>query len=115
MIKDVLGYEGLYTIDDKGQVYSNYKGGRTLKKVLDPDGYETVCLHKDGKQRNQRVHRLVAKAFIGDNDSSMSVNHKDGNKLNNAVDNLEWMTFADNNKHAYKNGLKNNSLENLLS
>ena len=119
--KDIKGYEGLYQVSNLGNVRSldiliNCKGargidkhirkGRILKKVINTKGYYYINLSKKSKIKNTRVHRLVAKAFIENPNNYKIINHIDGNKLNNRVDNLEWCTFSHNNKDAYKQGLK---------
>ena len=95
MLKDIVGYEGLYQISDKGEVFSvPRKGslGGKMKTHLNVKGYEVLGLCKDGHQSTVTVHRLVAEAFIPNPDNLPQVNHKDENKLNNCVDNLEWCT-----------------------
>lgn len=77
------------------------KNGKPVAMWKDKDGY-LIC-KIDGK--NKRVHRLIAYLFIYNPDNLATVNHKDGNKLNNHVSNLEWMTFSDNAKHSWANGL----------
>lgn len=106
--RDVPGYEGLYMVSDSGIVTrsTNFRGpAGALKARHDPNGYLTVDLYKDGNGKRVRVHRIVAAAFYGIHEG-LTVNHKDGNKENNHVDNLEWLTLSDNHKHAYKTGLK---------
>ena len=88
--KDIDGYEGLYQVSIFGEV-RNTKG-RTRKGVLGGHGYLQIMLSKCGKTRTFLVHRLVAQAFIPNPDGLPEVNHKDENKQNNAVDNLEWCT-----------------------
>ena len=98
--KSIPGYEGLYEVSDLGRVRS-LKFGRA--KLLKPgnhgDGYLYVQLRKDGIRKNTLVHRLVAKAFIPNPQNLETVNHKDEDKHNNNVLNLEWMTLADNNRY----------------
>ena len=87
--KDIKGYEGLYKISNKGRVY-NIK----LKRFMGHESNKYMCveLGKDGKYKNYKVHRLVAQAFIPNPDNLPFINHKDENKLNNCVENLEWCT-----------------------
>ena len=97
---DVPGYEGLYQVSNLGQVKSMRKG-RTLSQNPVRGGYLRVCLSKDGKSKGVYVHQLVADAFIGHRDG-LEVNHIDGDKRNNQVTNLEWVTRSENIKHSYK-------------
>ena len=103
--RDILGYENTYQISDNGEV-RNIKTKRILKKYLNKYGYYQVTLCKNNKARLFRVHRLVAMTFIPNKENKEQVNHIDGNKLNNKVDNLEWCSSSENIKHAFKNGLK---------
>ena len=106
MIKDIQGYEGLYTITEDGEVLSLYGKGRILKQTKSTarNGvyYMKVELYKDLKYKGFRVHRLVAEAFIPNPENKPQVNHKDGNTLNNHISNLEWNTNSENNLHAYR-------------
>ena len=116
MIKSVIGYEGLYEITDDGVVFSvdRYtKDGKHLKRKeikggKFSNGYEFVCLRKDGVNHNCLKHRLVAEAFIKNPDNLPVVNHIDGNIHNNSVKNLEWCTQRYNLKHAVDIGLIKN-------
>lgn len=94
--RDVVGYEGLYQVSNFGRVKSlNYhRSGeeRVIVQRQDRYGYKAVNLSKDGVARQINVHRLVATAFIDNPDYLPQVNHKDEDKTNNAVDNLEWCT-----------------------
>ena len=95
----------MYQVSTEGRI-RNQKTGRERKTQVNPrDGYVTVRLSKDGVMKTYGVHRLVAKAFIPCDDHDLEVNHKDGVKTNNRVDNLEWATRSENMKHAYNNGL----------
>ena len=98
--RDIVGYEGLYQVSNLGNVKSlNYnKTGkeRNLKPGTDGSGYRFVNLCKNGKIRLFKIHRLVAQAFLENPDHKSDVNHKDENKTNNCVDNLEWMTSKEN-------------------
>lgn len=103
--KDVVGYEGLYQVSDQGNVRSlNWKNqGFTHNLYLKhhPRGYRQVELYKDGTSRMLTVHRLVAQAFIPNPDGLTVVNHKDEDKSNNAVTNLEWCTSQRNFWHSW--------------
>ena len=79
---------------------SDYDHSTRLKK-----GYLVTDLYSQGKRRTERIHRLVAEAFVPNPDGKPEVNHKDGNKLNNRADNLEWCTKKENCRHAWDNGL----------
>lgn len=101
--KDVVQYPN-YQVSNLGRV-KNKNTGRMLKQSLDRGGrYKSVYLCRDGKENTQRVHRLVASAFLGDH-PDLVVNHIDGDKFNNRVDNLEWCTYKENNVHAVTTGL----------
>lgn len=79
--------------------------GSHIKVPTNHNGYYSVDLYSGGKRIKRRVNRLVANAFIPNPNNLPEVNHKDGNKLNNTVDNLEWVTKSENMKHAFKTGL----------
>jgi hypothetical protein len=79
--------------------------GQVLKLGLDKRGYPKVAITKDGKNLNRNIHRLVALAFIPNPENKPQVNHIDGDKTNNEVDNLEWNTAQENMIHAVKTGL----------
>ena len=125
--KDVLGYEGKYQVSNLGNVRSvdrifvNACGvivsrkGTILKPRLNRDGYLRVTMHKKGKIKAEVIHRCVAVAFIPNNKNLPQVNHKDGNKRNNNVYNLEWCTPLENMHHAKRKGLRNNALEYVKS
>ena len=120
--KEIKGYEGYYLISNMGRVKSQsrkiYNDGikgenkfyiseeKIINGRIDPKGYLRVALCKDNKQKDYSIHRLVAIAFIPNPNNKPCVNHKDGNKQNNNVENLEWCTYSENLKHAYKMGLK---------
>lgn len=101
--KDIAGYKNKYQVSSNGYVMS--LGSETSKtKILKSgkasNGYLTVALCKNGKQKTYCVHRLVAEAFIPNNQKLKCINHKDGNKTNNNVSNLEWCSSSYNNYHS---------------
>lgn len=101
--KDIPNYEGLYEISDFGRVRSLYTN-KILKPSIDRYGYARFSATKNKTQKTLRVHRLVMEVFaprVG----ALQVNHKDGIKLNNRLDNLEWCTDSENKIHAYELGL----------
>lgn len=95
MRKDIVGYEGLYQVSDDGKVYS-LKRGQEVAQRVDRCGYWRCNLSKEGKVKTWFIHRLVADAFIPNPEGKDTVNHKDENKNNNCVENLEWMTRREN-------------------
>lgn len=114
----VKGYEGFYEVSNTGKIrsidrivnrsdtgYSLKYSGQIIKQTLDKRGYENVYLSINSKSKRYRVHRLVAMAFLDNPENKPQVNHKDGNKQNNHVNNLEWSTDEENRNHAIENGL----------
>ena len=109
--KDIVGYEGLYQIGNKGTVISfsrsnddRYKNKQwVLKQYEDRNGYMYVTLSNNKKRKTIKVHRLVAEAFLDNPNSYPCVNHIDSNRKNNNVSNLEWVTYKQNMEHAVKN------------
>lgn len=112
--KDIEGYEGLYQVSNLGKVKSlerKDRYGRTFKEKIkqlqvDKDGYLRTSLWKEKNGSLKQVHRLVAVAFIPNEENKPIVNHIDGNKQNNNVKNLEWCTNSENDLHAYRLGLR---------
>lgn len=114
--KDIPGYEGLYQASRSGKIRSmsrrlDYRtgsrmiDGRILRPALSKEGYLRVCLCREGEEKNGKVHRLICLTFLPNPENKPHVNHKDGNKLNNHVDNLEWCTASYNQRHAFAKGL----------
>lgn len=110
--RQIQAYEGLYEISNLGQVKALDKldslGRKVKQKIMSPNvstGYARVGLHKEGQKKMLLVHRLVAIAFIPNQENKTEVNHIDGNKFNNMADNLEWNTPKENTYHAWNIGL----------
>ncbi len=109
--KDITGYEGLYEVSSFGNVRSTYLKGKNRRKHVSPVGYISFTLSKFGKQKKYLAHRLVANAFISNTSSHKQVNHKNGIKGDNYIENLEWCSALENRRHAIKHGLWNKSGE----
>ena len=126
--KDIEGYEGLYQVSNLGRVRSTTrkqlanirnnkyitKKGQVLTPMISNAGYGRVTLFKERKRKMYSVHRLVAMAFIDNPDNLPEVNHKDGNKRNNEIHNLEWCSKSANAKHAYDNKLTKHYTRKIL-
>ncbi len=114
---DIKGYEGRYAIEEDGTVWSYPNRANKMKMTkkvasLGNRGYLVVNLCRNNKSHATQVHRLIAQHFIdGWTPEKNCTNHKDGNKLNNSLSNLEWVTIGDNNIHAVQNGLVKNNTE----
>lgn len=102
--RDVSGFGGLYQVSDMGNVRStNYHNTGRVQNLIpskSSNGYMSVMLFKSGKPKRYSVHRLVATAFIGENAAGNEVNHKNGDKRDNRLRNLEWCTPKENTAHA---------------
>jgi len=114
--KDVIDYEDYYQISSFGTIFSKerkvYSESGILLRINSPkkvkpfeDRYQNVGLNKNRVQKRFNVHRLVAIMFIPNPKNKPQVNHIDGNKLNNNVNNLEWCTSSENIQHSWDNGL----------
>jgi hypothetical protein len=102
--KDIIGYEGLYQVSNLGNVKS-IKKNKLMKIGLHADGYNRLWLSKENKSKGFLLHRLIAIHFIPNPNNLPEVNHKDANKLNNSIDNLEWCSHSENMNHANNMGL----------
>lgn len=113
IVKNLFGYEGLYLIDSLGNIVScpRQNGSRFVNqyKILGTKtnkfGYKEVALSKDGKTKTVLLHRLIAIHFVDNPHNLPCVNHKNGIKTDNRIENLEWCTKSQNTKHAYDNNL----------
>lgn len=116
--RDVVGWEPYYEVSNLGRIKTKERSHECsnghirfvypkLKETyFDEDGYERVCLYFANSSKLLGVHRLVAEAFIPNPDNLPQVNHKDDNKANNRVDNLEWMTNTENIRHSIQIGIR---------
>ena len=116
--KDAVGYEGYHRVSNTGKVmgvkkFPNMPENRLLNGSTSKHGYIYVHLRKYGIGKKEKVHRLVAKAFVPNPQNKPQVNHKDGDKKNNCASNLEWATSRENNIHALRTGLRKTDLEQL--
>jgi hypothetical protein len=99
----IKGFEN-YEVETSGLV-RNKLTNRGLSFSRLKNGYLSIKLYKDGKQFNVLLHRIVAIAFIPNPDNKKTVNHKDSNRSNNSIENLEWLSQSENVIHGYTNGL----------
>lgn len=127
--KDIMGYEGLYQVSNKGRIKGldrmgghnlgglrKFKGG-IKKSVIRSTGYPMIMLYKNNKCKNYYIHRLVAQHFILNPENKPLVNHKNGVKTDCYVENLEYSTYSENLLHAYKTGAhkpRKRNKENLI-
>lgn len=111
IFRDIEGYEDRYQISTLGRVWSKTRHKiMSVGKHKSNSGYIQVQLYKDGKYHWKYIHRIVAKTFIPNPKGLRTVNHKDGNKENNVVTNLEWMTDEGQARHAFLTGLRHNGI-----
>lgn len=124
--RDVVGYEGLYQVSNMGRVKSlprlilfcdgrrRFYNERIVKSQKVSTGYRNVSLYRNAVVEKIYVHRLVANAFLQNNNKYTDVNHLDGCKTNNKAENLEWCNRSRNIKHAYENKLRESYTYNAI-
>lgn len=101
-MKDIKNFEGHYAVTSCGKVWS-YKSKKFLKPRKDSSGYYQVSLWKDGKGKNYLLHRLVAEAYLPNPEGLPQINHKNENKADNCLNNLEWCTCKYNINYGTRN------------
>lgn len=107
MFIDMYGYEDFFQVSKCGKVFSK-RSNRLIKTTIGKTGYECFCTKLGGRGSKAvliKVHRAVAETYLPNIDNKPVVNHKDGNKINNNIENLEWCTFQENTLHALSTGL----------
>jgi len=104
----IKGYEGRYEVSDHGNVKSlcHSSSGRLRKSFLGLGGYNAVQIYRNGVPKGFYIHRLVAQAFLPNPEGKPQVNHKNGVKTDNRIENIEWCTNSENRQHAYDVGLQ---------
>ena len=102
---NTLIYSIKYEINREGQI-RNKETNRIISTRPDKDGYFRIVLWIDSKRKNFLVHRLIAEHFIPNSENKPQINHIDGNKQNNSISNLEWVTLSENRRHAFETGLQ---------
>lgn len=99
-MREIKGYEGIYAISKTATII-NLKTNKIRTPSIGNHGYHSVDLYKNNQRKTFLVHRLMAETFLDNHESKKTVNHKDGNKINNTLDNLEWASYSENHKHSY--------------
>lgn len=118
--KDIPNYEGLYQASNFGKIRSYPRKGTRIKNDfyilqggVNKKGYKQIILRKNNIPKTISLHRLIAKTFIPNLDNKSQINHIDGNKLNNKVENLEWIDNLENMRHSIKIGLRDEAIKKL--
>lgn len=126
--KDIPNYENIYQASNLGRIrthinkttYTERHGvrhwkQRILKPKITKDGNHRVSLWKNGKEKTMLVHRLVGMAWIPNPNNLATINHKDGNRYNNNINNLEWLSIGDNIRHGFETGLIGSAFKTIVT
>jgi len=124
--KDIKGYERYYQVSNLGNVKSltrrskHYKGGEktTHERILKPtskSGYCSIALCKNGRAETCLIHRLMGKAFLPNPENKRTINHLNGIKTDNRIENLEWATYKENMNHAFDTGIRTRFFRNKIT
>lgn len=103
----MINFKG-YTVFENGDILS--LKGKKMRPGKDGRGYHFIFIHSGGERKVKKIHRIVAECFLPNPENKPQVNHIDGNKNNNSIENLEWVTQSENMKHAFRSGLCENTL-----
>lgn len=106
----LVQFDEKYSVDDNGNVFSLKGNKKKLTGKVSKNGYRTLLINHNNKRHYFLEHRLILLAFDNNINNKRTVNHKDGNKLNNVLSNLEWATDSENQNHAIDNGLINHKI-----
>lgn len=104
-LKEIVGFEGIYAVSDQGRIYRISPLKPSPLKPSKSQAYQLVSLSKHNKRQTKRIHKIVARAFLGEVPEGMEINHKNGDKFDNRLSNLEYISRLENMNHFKSIGL----------